>query len=124
MTCCFAWCPAVSSFGFSRQSVIADVSIVANVSIVVNVVVTFEFSRRVSADCWTCSLQTVAEKKAWELSKKEGFELATIMPSLVLGPVTGTRPDGTSINAMKVICQCSLIVYSRLGSVKMQHQAC
>lgn len=52
-----------------------------------------------------CSMQTVAEKKAWELSKKEGFELATIMPSLVLGPVTGTRPDGTSINAMKV-CLC------------------
>ena len=47
-------------------------------------------------------LQTVAEKKAWELSKSEGFELATIMPSLVLGPVTGTRPDGTSINAFKV----------------------
>ena len=28
------------------------------------------------------------------------------MPSLVLGPVTGTRPDGTSINAMKVGCHC------------------
>ena len=48
-------------------------------------------------------LQTIAEKKAWELSKSEGFELVTIMPSLVLGPVTGTRPDGTSINAFKVI---------------------
>lgn len=47
-------------------------------------------------------LQTIAEKKGWELSKSEGFELVTIMPSLVLGPVTGTRPDGTSINAMKV----------------------
>ena len=47
-------------------------------------------------------LQTVAEKRAWEVSKKEGFELVTIMPSLVLGPVTGTRPDGTSINAFKV----------------------
>ena len=50
-----------------------------------------------------CSLQTIAEKKGWELSKSEGFELVTIMPSLVLGPVTGTRPDGTSINAFKVI---------------------
>ena len=60
-------------------------------------------------------MQTVAEKKAWELSKKEGFELATIMPSLVLGPVTGTRPDGTSINAMKVMRQSSLIVYSHLA---------
>lgn len=48
-------------------------------------------------------LQTIAEKKGWELSKAEGFELVTIMPSLVLGPVTGTRPDGTSINAFKVI---------------------
>ncbi|DBA85110.1 TPA: hypothetical protein ACH3X2_005833 [Trebouxia sp. C0005] len=49
--------------------------------------------------------KTVAEKKAWEVSKKEGFELATIMPSLVLGPVTGTRPDGTSINVMKGIVE-------------------
>ncbi|DBA85113.1 hypothetical protein WJX79_005505 [Trebouxia sp. C0005] len=49
--------------------------------------------------------KTVAEKKAWQLSKKEGFELATIMPSLVLGPVTGARPDGTSINAMKGIVE-------------------
>lgn len=47
-------------------------------------------------------LQTIAEKKAWELSKSEGFELVTIMPSLVLGPVTGSRSDGTSINAFKV----------------------
>lgn len=50
-----------------------------------------------------CCMQTIAEKKGWELSKSEGFELVTIMPSLVLGPVTGTRPDGTSINAFKVI---------------------
>lgn len=47
-------------------------------------------------------LQTIAEKKGWELSKSEGFELVTIMPSLVLGPVTGVRADGTSINAFKV----------------------
>ena len=52
----------------------------------------------------TCAcVQTVAEKKAWELSKQHDFELVTIMPSLVLGPVTGSRPDGTSINAFKVI---------------------
>lgn len=49
--------------------------------------------------------KTIAEKKGWELSKSEGFELVTIMPSLVLGPVTGTRPDGTSINAMKAIVE-------------------
>lgn len=49
--------------------------------------------------------KTVAEKKAWELSKQHGFELATIMPSLVLGPVTGSRPDGTSINAFKAIVE-------------------
>lgn len=47
-------------------------------------------------------MQTVAEKKAWELSEKLGFELVTIMPSLVLGPVTGNRNDGTSLNVMKV----------------------
>ena len=47
-------------------------------------------------------VQTVAEKKAWEMSKQHDFELATIMPSLVLGPIIGTRSDGTSINAMKV----------------------
>ena len=47
-------------------------------------------------------LQTVAEKKAWDLSKELGFDLITIMPSLVLGPVTGSRNDGTSLNVMKV----------------------
>lgn len=47
-------------------------------------------------------LQTVAEKKAWELSKENGFELVTIMPSLVLGPITGHRADGTSITVFKV----------------------
>lgn len=54
-------------------------------------------------------LQTVAEKKAWELSEKLGFDLVTIMPSLVLGPVTGNRNDGTSLNVMKV-CRRPLIM--------------
>jgi len=49
--------------------------------------------------------KTVAEKKAWELSEKLGFELVTIMPSLVLGPVTGNRNDGTSLNVMKAILE-------------------
>ncbi|KAL3160923.1 hypothetical protein ABBQ38_009315 [Trebouxia sp. C0009 RCD-2024] len=49
--------------------------------------------------------KTIAEKKGWELSKSEGFELVTIMPSLVLGPITGSRPDGTSINAFKAILE-------------------
>ncbi|KAL0041600.1 hypothetical protein WJX79_008914 [Trebouxia sp. C0005] len=64
--------------------------------------------------------KTVAEKKAWEVSKKEGFELATIMPSLVLGPVTGTRPDGTSINVMKGIVEVMAVLKDRFPGLKFK----
>ena len=75
-------------------------------------------------------LQTIAEKKAWELSKQEGFELTTVMPSLVLGPVTGTRPDGTSINAFKVsswtpryVQACSICCSADIVGTHLIHQS-
>ncbi|KAK9803315.1 hypothetical protein WJX73_000726 [Symbiochloris irregularis] len=47
----------------------------------------------------------VAEKEAWTLSKQEGFELVTILPSFVIGPVLGRRQDATSIKALKKIVE-------------------
>ena len=46
-------------------------------------------------------LQAEAEKAAWELSKAEGFDLVTINPTFVLGPVIGNRADATSILCFK-----------------------
>lgn len=52
-------------------------------------------------------LQVAAEKAAWEASKKEGFELITICPTFVLGPVISNRADATSILDVKVgVCPC------------------
>ena len=47
-------------------------------------------------------LQTEAEKAAWAISKAEGFELVTINPTFVLGPVISDRADATSILCFKV----------------------
>ena len=49
-----------------------------------------------------CMLQTEAEKAAWAISKAEGFELVTINPTFVLGPVISDRADATSILCFKV----------------------
>ena len=49
-----------------------------------------------------CVLQTEAEKAAWAISKAEGFELVTINPTFVLGPVISDRADATSILSFKV----------------------
>lgn len=46
-------------------------------------------------------LQVAAEKLAWDISKKEGFELITICPTFVLGPVISNRADATSILDVK-----------------------
>ena len=43
-----------------------------------------------------------AEKLAWDLSKQHGFNLVTICPTLVIGPVLGPRADATSILNVKV----------------------
>lgn len=48
------------------------------------------------------SLQTLAEKAAWDLSKKHGFQLVTINPVFVFGPVLSSRADATSVLMMKV----------------------
>lgn len=51
-------------------------------------------------------LQAEAEKAAWEVSKAEGFDLVTINPTFVLGPVIGDRADATSILCFKA---CALV---------------
>ena len=48
------------------------------------------------------TLQTLAEKAAWDLSKKHGFHLITINPVFVFGPVLSSRADATSVLMMKV----------------------
>ena len=48
------------------------------------------------------SVQTLAEKVAWDLSKKHGFQLVTINPVFVFGPVLSCRADATSVLMMKV----------------------
>ena len=48
-------------------------------------------------------LQVAAEKEAWAASKKAGFELVTICPTFVLGPVISNRADATSILDVKVV---------------------
>ena len=50
-------------------------------------------------------MQTLAEKAAWDLSKKHGFELVTVNPTFVFGPVLSNRADATSVLMMKVRAQ-------------------
>lgn len=57
-------------------------------------------------------IQVAAEKAAWEASRKEGFELVTICPTFVLGPVISNRADATSILDVKV---------SHLAPVHLEH---
>ena len=52
--------------------------------------------------CKGSALQVAAEKVAWEASKKAKFELVTICPTFVLGPVISNRADATSILDVKV----------------------
>jgi nucleoside-diphosphate-sugar epimerase len=49
--------------------------------------------------------KALAEKAAWEISKKEGFELAVINPTFVLGPIISGRTDATSIQKVKSILE-------------------
>ncbi|DBA76210.1 TPA: hypothetical protein ACH3X1_009936 [Trebouxia sp. C0004] len=42
-----------------------------------------------------------AEREAWEISKKHNFELVTIYPTFVLGPVISNWADATSILEVK-----------------------
>ena len=47
-------------------------------------------------------MQVAAEREAWDASKKHNFELVTICPTFVLGPVISNRADATSILDVKV----------------------
>ena len=58
-----------------------------------------------------CVVQVAAEKAAWEASKKHDFELVTICPTFVLGPVISNRADATSILDVKVP-HCSFPAFS------------
>ena len=53
------------------------------------------------------SRQAVAEKAAWEWSKKEGVELVTILPGAVCGPPIGAHASSESVNFVKV-CRARL----------------
>lgn len=63
------------------------------------------------------TLQTLAEKAAWDLSKKHGFELVTINPVFVFGPVLSSRADATSVLMMKVIIGLML----SMNTIATQH---
>ena len=49
--------------------------------------------------------KTVAEKAAWVMSRKHGFEMATINPSFVIGPPRTRRWDGESAMFMKIVLE-------------------
>lgn len=49
--------------------------------------------------------KTLAEKVAWDLSKKHGFKLVTINPVFVFGPVLSSRADATSVLMMKSVLE-------------------
>ncbi|KAL0020054.1 hypothetical protein WJX77_011516 [Trebouxia sp. C0004] len=59
-------------------------------------------SRRKCTGCRCLPVQQVAaEREAWEISKKHNFELVTIYPTFVLGPVISNWADATSILEVK-----------------------
>jgi len=45
----------------------------------------------------------LAEEEAWKISKGKAWDLVTICPSFVMGPVQGPRADATSVKAMAAI---------------------
>jgi len=42
----------------------------------------------------------LAEEEAWKIAKGKSWELVTICPSFVLGPIQGPRSDATSIKTL------------------------
>jgi hypothetical protein len=72
----------------------------------------------------TCRSKVCAERRAWELAAQQkqqqqhsqkggGWDLVTIHPALVLGPVTTPRSDGESVDMM-----------ARISRVGAKHTAC
>ncbi|KAL3142279.1 hypothetical protein ABBQ38_002622 [Trebouxia sp. C0009 RCD-2024] len=49
--------------------------------------------------------KTLAEKAAWDLSKKHGFQLVTINPAFVFGPVLSPRIDAMTVLMMKSLLE-------------------
>ena len=48
----------------------------------------------------------MAEQTAWDMAKKEGFDLVVINPTLVIGPILSARTDATSIQNVKALIEC------------------
>lgn len=49
--------------------------------------------------------KSIAERKAWELGKEHGVNVAVIQPVLVMGPVLAPRVEGLSVGMMKSIVE-------------------
>jgi nucleoside-diphosphate-sugar epimerase len=49
--------------------------------------------------------KVTAEKTAWDIAKKHGFDLVVINPTFVIGPVLSSRTDATSITIVKGIIE-------------------
>ena len=45
--------------------------------------------------------KSLAEREAWKLSKQFGFDLVSICPSFILGPVLNERADAASVSFMR-----------------------
>lgn len=62
-----------------------------------------------------------AKREAWDASKKHKFEVVTICPTFVLGPVISNRADATSILDVKVhdLTRMVLIPYDMLAALKI-----
>lgn len=69
-------------------------------------------------------MQVAAEKAAWDASRKDGFELVTICPTFVVGPVISNRADATSILDVKVCHHFAHIqaASSQIRTSKQQEQ--
>ncbi len=65
-------------------------------------------------------VQVAAEREAWDASKKHNFELITICPTFVLGPVISNRADATSILDVKVhdLAMMVLLPYAMHAALK------
>ncbi|RZC49594.1 hypothetical protein C5167_018025 [Papaver somniferum] len=52
---------------------------------------------------WYCLSKTEAESKAWEYAKKNGLDLVTICPSLIIGPMLQFTVNASSLFLIKIL---------------------